>query len=261
MERSPLALGAANMWDSIWTDRQGNDDDWDYLSEVVFQVLKDEIREFKNKDIIETGSGSGRISLKMAELSANVSLLDYSTAALDMSRRHFRDKGIKANFIQADILDAPLEDSRYDVVWNAGVMEHFSYDVQLKVLSKLLRSVKKEGMLITLNPSSRSVIYKFGKALLMILRRWPFGKEYPIRSMRDIYGDIDVEFCLKEYPIGFIVFFIDLYKFLPKRIQQLKIIDKISELFIRSAKGLAGVDKFLSRIFGGYLIVSVVKKK
>jgi hypothetical protein len=65
---------------------------------------------------------------------------------------------------------------------------------------------------------------------------------------------------MKEYPIGFIVLFVDAYKFLPEALQRLSVIRALTEYFIRSARRLERLDKFLSRLFGGYLLVSVIRK-
>ncbi len=89
------------MWDKIW---QRDHQDWDSLSEEIFQTLRKEVGDFKGKKILEAGSGSGRISLRMALEGAEITLLDYSLKALEVSRRNFLKKyGIEASFIQADL--------------------------------------------------------------------------------------------------------------------------------------------------------------
>lgn len=262
LNKKPRLITAdSNRWDSIWARGGKEKNDWDYLSEVIYQVLKREIGDFKGKDIIETGSGSGRISLKLAKLLGRVALLDYSLIALNISGNMFSHNKLEGSFIQGDILNMPIKDSSYDVAWNAGVMEHYPYGQQSKILRNLVRISKKDGLIITLNPYSRSIVYNLGKKLLIMLNRWIFGKEYPIRSICDIYTRDDRNCDIKEYSIGFIVCFVDSYKFLPGKLQQLKIVKRLSKIFIKLAPQLVGLDKFLSGIFGGYLIVSVIRKK
>ena len=245
-------------WDSIWRNPEKSNNEWDYLSEVVFQVLKNEVGSFKDKSIMEAGSGSGRISLRLANLRAQVALMDYSLSAISISKKMFKDSGTNATFIQADIRNMPIRNFSEDIVWNAGVLEHFSHKVQSEILSNLIRATKKKGLVITLNPYARSLLYNVGKKFLIKANRWVFGKEYPIRSICDIYKSIDEDFIVKEYSIGFIVFFVDAYKFMPKKIQGLKI---ISGMFIKLAPYLFFLDRVLSTLFGGYLIVSVIKRK
>jgi 2-polyprenyl-3-methyl-5-hydroxy-6-metoxy-1,4-benzoquinol methylase len=153
-------------WDSIWIehgDPEGTG--WDYLSEVVFRVLEKEIGGLTGKSIAETGSGSGRISLRLARGGARPALFDYSGIAIDRSRGIFQAEGLKAFFIRSDIARIPVRNGSYDVVWNAGVMEHFDYDAQAAVLRDLIGICKAGGMVITLNPYSRSFLYASAKGI------------------------------------------------------------------------------------------------
>lgn len=250
-------------WDSIWTGggKEGAGE-WDYLSEVVFHVLERESGGFELKRVLEAGSGSGRISLRIARRGAVVTLLDYSQAALNISRGLFNREGLSASYIRADIINMAGESDIYDIVWNAGVLEHHEYDLQSRILDKMIGICAPEGIVITLNPYSRSLLYRFGKGFLTILNRWPFGKEHPISSIYDIYKNKEnARHHIIEYPIGFIVFFVDAYKFLPKNIRDSKIVKRISDFFIHNAKRLFAADKILSAILGGYLMVSVIKKE
>lgn len=249
----------AKRWDSIWSDRDGSND-WDYLSEVILNVLSAEAGDLAGKTVLEAGSGSGRISLRLAERAAGVTLLDYSATALEASRERFLRKGLAASFVRADIHDIETAVGKHDIVWNAGVLEHYDYAEQGVILRKLLAVCKESGTVIMFNPNARSLIYMLGKYTLAAFGRWPFGKEYPIASIRDIDAVSGGGYTIKEYPIGFIVSFVDAYKFLPAGLQRLKIVRAVSRIFIGASRRLAGADKVLSKIFGGYLLVSVLKK-
>lgn len=256
-----LITADSGVWDSIWSDHRDDSLDWDYLSEIILRVLEKEIGGVEGKLIMEAGSGSGRISLGLAKRFGKVSLLDYSLIALQTSRGLFNRNKLNNASLQADIRNIPVKNCSYDVVWNAGVMEHYTYEEQAKILKNMIDICKDGGTIITLNPYSRSLIYNMGKRVLAMFGRWPFGKEYPIRSIRDICDPKDSGHDIREYPIGFIVFFVDAYKFLPERIQRLKMIKVLSGVFIKSARCLFGFDKSLARLLGGYLIVSVIRKK
>lgn len=250
----------SDTWNDIWRVTSSLHDEWDYLSEVIFQVLKREFGDFFCKDIIEAGSGTGRISLRLGGLGAKVTLLDYSKEALNNSMRSFKSNNLSAEFIQADIFNIKSCKKNYNLVWNAGVLEHYPYRQQAVILDSLIRICKRPGTVITFNPYSKSIVYNLGKKALIKLNRWPFGKEYPISTIYDIYPKNNKCTNIDEYSIGFIASLVDAYKFLPGKLRNLKIIKLFSELFIRLGQSLFHLDKFFSAMFGGYLIVSVIRK-
>lgn len=247
-------------WDSYW-ERKGADlSEWDYLSQVILQVLKDEIGDVRGKRIAEAGSGTGRISFRLAKGDAAITLVDYGIEALQLSRSMFAAQGSSGDYVLADIGDLPFRDGSFDVVWNAGVLEHNLYDRQGEILQSLIRLCKRGGIVITLNPNSKSPAYRLGKWMLERLKRWPFGEEYPIKSIRDV--SYDQNLCLvREYPIGFVVSVVESYKFLPKRLGSARPFQYLSGFFVRNAHRLARIDRFLSRTVGGYLVVSVIRNE
>lgn len=250
----------SRLWNSHWTEKTAELDDWDYLSQVVLQVLKEEIGDLTQKYIAEAGSGSGRISLRLTQAGADMTLIDYGDIALRLSRALFAKQGVEGRYVLADILAMPFRDGSFDVVWNAGVMEHYCYDRQGEILESLLRACKDSGVVITLNPFSRSFTYRLGKWTLEKLKKWPFGKEYPIRTIRDVSQSPNCH-VVKEYPIGFVVTIIEAYKFLPRRFNSNPVFKWISRVFVGIAPGITSLDRVLSRILGGYLIVSVIKRE
>ncbi len=247
-------------WDSIWKERENTLLDWDYLSEVVFQVLQEEIGDFNGKCILEAGSGSGRISLEVAKRKAKTALIDYSHVALGLSRKLFHKNSLDAFFIQADINNMPIRYEAYDVIWNGGVLEHYKPHQQALILRNLLNVAKKNGVVIAITPYAKSIVYNLGKKVLSAFNRWPFGKEYPLTSAHQLLSEDHKNINVKEYSIGFLVSFVDVYKFLPEKMQKNKMLKRVSNFFIKNAFKLRALDKKLSSILGGYLLVSVISK-
>ncbi len=247
-------------WDSYWAQKGASLGEWDYLSQVILQVLEEEIGHVAGKKIAEAGSGTGRISFQLAKKDAKITLIDYGVEALQLSRSMFAAGGSSGDYVLADISDLPFCEGSFDVVWNAGVLEHNLYDKQGEILRSLIRLCKDGGIIITLNPYSKSPAYRAGKWMLEHLRRWPFGEEYPIRSIRDVARDQDLS-LVREYPIGFVVSLVESYKFLPKKLSAAGVFQRLSDFFVRNAHRLTQIDRFLSRTVGGYLIVSVIRNQ
>ncbi len=246
-------------WDLHWTRNATDLDQWDYLSEVIFRVLRDEIKELAGRYIVEAGSGSGRISLRLASQGAWITLVDYGLVALELGRSQFNKQGIPSNLVLADIHDLPFKDASFNIVWNAGVMEHYLQDRRTESLESLFRLCRPGGLLITLNPYAGSLTYRFGKSLLERLKRWPYGEEYPVRTLRGVSGGSQVQ-VTKEYSIGFFVTLVEAYKFLPSPLSVNRFFKRVSRFCIKIAGVIAPVDRFFSKIFGGYLLVSVIER-
>lgn len=247
-------------WDVYWNQKAGKLDEWDYLSQVILLVLKEEVREVRGKHIIEAGSGTGRISMRLAQEGARVTLVDYGSAALELSRAAFSRNGQDGFQVQADIHDMPFMAHSFDIVWNAGVMEHYLHARQTESIESLVRLCKTGGVFITLNPYEGSLIYRLGKFALERMGKWPFGSEYPVKSLEDASRKLRVR-VTKEYPIGFVVIFIEAYKFIPRVSSTSFLFRGISKFFIRIAGYLMPIDRFLSRMLGGYLLVSVMESE
>jgi len=112
-------------WQNYWAQQRDHEIYLDEMSKAIISELEDICGYLRGKRVLEAGCGRGIISARMAELGAEVYLLDISEEALQIARKHFIAKNLHAMFLHGDILDLPFRESRFDLVWNAGVMEHF----------------------------------------------------------------------------------------------------------------------------------------
>src|SRR5206468_8982384 len=79
--------------------------------------------------VLQTGCGAGWQSVALARSRRfGVSVLDFSPKALDYSRRIFEREQLSANFIEGDIRDPG--DPAFDLVFSAGLIEHYTFDQQ-----------------------------------------------------------------------------------------------------------------------------------
>ena len=151
-------------FDKFWIDQTdlGEIDD---TCEDILRLLEQEFPRIGGASFLEVGSGSGRISVVLARRGAHVTLLDNSETAISISKELFSRHGQEATFVLDSAFDMPLPDNSFDVVWNAGVLEHFLFDDQVRMLQEMLRVLKPEGTLMTFNPSHDGRIYRLGKFL------------------------------------------------------------------------------------------------
>ena len=236
------------VWESIWgRTAKGKLLKWDNRSHSVFEVLRNEVGDKNNKEILEAGSGTGRISLRLAEDGADVTLLDIAPTATKIARSFFREENLEAKIVRGDIFEIPFRDNLFDVVWNAGVIEHFSEKDRVLVLKDMIRVCKKNGLIISLNPFSGAIFYRIGKWIAERTNKWQFGYEKPMVTLRE-YMTNNRFYLTKEYPTAFYqqFYFLSFIPLLRYLVYIISIIRKI----------LPGLNNL-----PGYFLVSVIKKR
>jgi SAM-dependent methyltransferase len=156
----------------------------DPLSEDIARVVLPLLPKPNGIKIMEAGSGKGMISALLAQRGYDVTLLDTSREALNISREVFRTRRCGFRAIQGSMFAVPVPDGFFDVIWNAGVLEHFYFHEQVEAIRELARALKPGGRLITLNPSAHGWVYRAGKAIAEFRGTWGVGQEFPVRTLR-----------------------------------------------------------------------------
>lgn len=189
------------VWDRLWSQKISYH--WDPLSQTIFEYVCEAIGHPYGKKVLEAGSGTGKISLRLAMDGASVTLVDYSRNALDQSGLAFRQKDCRGEFVLADIRSIPLREKTFDLAWNAGVLEHFSLEEKVNILKEMARVTKPGGIILVLVPYSRCLTYRMGKAYAEAKGTWMYGSEDPVESLREEFrlAGIEVE---RETDIGFV---------------------------------------------------------
>lgn len=237
-----------NTWKQIWDE---NKNDIPSTNSMALEIGNDILKWIDNleeRSSLEVGSGTGIISALLVSYGFKVTLLDISETAIKISKNVFIKNKINGDFILGDLFNMPFENNTFDLVWNAGVLEHFEGQEQIAALREMARVTKPGGMLITYNPYYRAIFYRIGKWRAERFGKWEFGPEIPVKSLKN-KGNLAGLVFIKEYPIcakeqlGFL----DRYIF--------KGMGKI----IRYTTGWVP-EQFWMQLFGGYLLVSVFRK-
>lgn len=235
-------------WQKLWKQERDKKFILGRMSAAILAELLKTCGDFSGKKVIEAGCGRGVISAELAARGAEVFLLDISEDALQAAWNGFESKNLRATFICGDIFDLQLEEAGLDVAWNAGVLEHFEDEARLKAVECIARLIKPEGVFITFNPSDKAFFYKIGKKAAEQKGKWPYGPEFPVKSLRRECEAAGLT-VLKEYHICFK----DNLSYLSYVSRFLKSMTKITLLPFP--------DDFLMRIFGGYLLVTIAAKR
>lgn len=185
---------------------------WDkYYSCLPLLDEDDFMREFNNEfaekisellpagsKILEAGCGAGWQSLALAKLGKyDIALMDFSQAALSYAQKLFSREGLQATFIYGDVL-VPGE-PEYDLVFNAGVLEHYAPNERIAFLKAMASRSRKYVMVLV--PNRQCYWYWIWRIQKASMAEWPFGKEVPSTDLSEIFRAAGLNF-IGQMPLG-----------------------------------------------------------
>lgn len=109
---------------------------------------------------MEAGCGYGVTNLLLKTPNRRI-LLDIEMKPLLIARELFERQRKRAHYISCDIFAIASASDTYDVVFNAGVLEHFVFEQRKKILSELIRVTKHGGYVVLAVPNHFSAPYQF----------------------------------------------------------------------------------------------------
>ena len=189
---------------------------------------------------LEVGCGTGASSLWLAKNGMSVTALDYTESSVALVKAAAEKLGLgNVNVVHCDATkDLPFGEKQFDYIFQAGLLEHFQTDEQIR----LLRSWARYGKhMISMIPNAASIPYRAGKQLMEKNGTWEYGLEIPKHSFREEFSRAGIR-VEKEYTIGTEW----AQRFLPKR-------HYIKKFFARLEKDGYDLDAFMQ----GYLLVTV----
>jgi ubiquinone/menaquinone biosynthesis C-methylase UbiE len=137
-----------------------------------------------NKRIIEVGCETGVTSFLLSE-KFDKSLLDLNPNAIAIALAEASASLLnkKANFYVGDMFKMEFQDETFDLVFNAGVIEHFIKEDRTLALREYARILKNGGAMIIAFPNHHCPPYRFAYLLLRLIGRWPYPTEYKLYNL------------------------------------------------------------------------------
>jgi SAM-dependent methyltransferase len=152
------------------------------------------------ESVLEIGSGSGESSIVLALNGRKATALDYQQGCLDLTGTLANAVGAKMELVLADAeKKLAFIKKPFDVVFHAGLLEHYHYDERVKLL-KLWKDVTKKRM-VSLVPNAASLAYRVGKARMEAAGKWPYGLEMPLYTQHPEFAEAGYK-VTAEYSIG-----------------------------------------------------------
>lgn len=156
-------------WDDFWSSSPDMGDVYANDGRVVECLLRS--LDLRRLRVLEVGAGTGRDSLELARVGAEVWTLDYSDESLRVMREV---AGEEMRIVCGDATSLPFRTESFDVVFHQGLLEHFREPE--RVLGENHRVLVRGGHLLVDVPQ-RYHYYTLMKHALMAVDRWFAGWE------------------------------------------------------------------------------------
>ncbi len=142
----------------------------------------------KGKNVLDIGCGNGYVLSRYAQYGANVSGVDLTEKAIELSKRRFELVGLVGNFQKIDGVNLPFPDSHFDIVCSMGVLHHIS-DPRPTV-DEIYRVLKPGGKMIVM------LYYRYSYKYVVLFRlKRLLDKRYRGMSQQQALNRNDGEGC------------------------------------------------------------------
>lgn len=134
-------------WDTVYQTKPADAVSWyaPHLRESLRYVKQAAVQE--RPAVIDVGGGeSTLVDDLLAAGMSDITVLDISPAALEVTRRRLGDAGAQVKWLAGDILEADLPEAAYDV-WHDRAVFHFliTEDQRQRYVAQVLKSLKVGG--------------------------------------------------------------------------------------------------------------------
>lgn len=138
---------------------------------------------------VELGSGEGDLSILLAEMGHQVTLVDFCDKALTRARHRFDSLGLEGHFVQADLFEyAQQHAGQFDLSVSLGTAEHFSGEQRTRIIAAHHDIVRRGGFSFISVPNARCLPYRFWMSFMKLRGWWNYGYEEPFTfsELRDL---------------------------------------------------------------------------
>lgn len=113
--------------------------------------LSEKIHGYSNSSslkVLDIGCGNGYVLAQYARFGADVTGVDLTSTAIELSRKRFEIAGLNGKFVEIDGQSLPFPDEHFDIVCSMGVLHHISDPNPM--VSEMFRVMKPGGRLIVM---------------------------------------------------------------------------------------------------------------
>jgi len=160
--------------------------------------LKNFIDKRKDKIILEAGCGTGRLCCLLAKDVPNSRVIGMDISPNSLKIANFMKDYLQisnVSFETGNLFQMPYSDNYFDVVFNEGVIEHFSLNDKpnyIDALREMIRVTKKGGKIIVAVPNWYNfphTLYKWTLNKLGKSFRYGYEKSFRYSELMKLYSD------------------------------------------------------------------------
>ena len=172
-------ISTSELYGSLWQDRYDNNV---LNSSNEFKKFlkrsKINLRNFKDKVILDMGCGSGRFSSELASFKAKkVYGVDSSVYGLQIAKKIAKEKKVNnLEFKHASVLNLPFKNEKFDYVFCKGVLHHTKN--LKKGLEEFYRVMKKKGGGYLYLYGSGGIFWNSRKMMRKVMKKIPYKKAF-----------------------------------------------------------------------------------
>jgi ubiquinone/menaquinone biosynthesis C-methylase UbiE len=133
--------------------------------------------ELAGKDVLEIGCGTGVHARLLAAAGANLTAIDLTPTAVELTRRRLELSGLEADVREADAEQLPFADASFDFVWSWGVIHH-SHDTD-RVIAEVARVLRPRGRFSFMVYHRRSITFWINYVLFRGVLQGGLRRESP----------------------------------------------------------------------------------
>jgi len=222
----------------------------------IYHTLEKYVKEILSRkeevSILSAGAGLDFIAYKLKkkfEDRVAITIFDVSEECLLLNKSLF---GPRFRFVKGDIFKFSFR-QKFDLVYNTGLLEHFSEFEKKKILDWTKKTLDKGGYYVTLNPSRKGRLYIRCMRIAKQRGIWPYGREIPIASLKK-FSNRELILVSEKDVVGFAqINFLAYYnKFLYFLL--------LPSLFLFDILRLDFIDTIFGKLMGYYGLLSVFKR-
>jgi ubiquinone/menaquinone biosynthesis C-methylase UbiE len=129
---------------------------------------------YRGRKVLDIGCGNGYVLSRYASKGADVTGIDLTLKAIELSKKRFKLFKLKGSFRTADAEKLPFADSTFDLVTSMGVLHH-TPDTE-KAINEAHRVTKPGGRTLLMLYHKNSFLYYVYYPVLRLARREHWGK-------------------------------------------------------------------------------------
>ena len=124
-----------------------------YYIDLLHKIALEEVLGLRgNEVVLDFGCGRGRIAYWIAPKVKRVVGLEVTPEMIDLAERHRIAKNVE--FMVYDGACFPMIPDPFDVIFSLGVLQHMEREKLKKIVSELVRCLKKDGKLYLIEQAS-----------------------------------------------------------------------------------------------------------